>query len=206
MGGGGKGGGSADDIRADELARQERIRKGTAEIDKTFGAQFNDNTFAGRRQAYLDYASPQLETQYGDAQKKLTFSLARNGNLESSVRGQKAGELQKAYDLNKQQIADQAVASETDMRNAVEDARNNLIMSLNATGDDQGAASAAINRATALSKPAAYSPLVDLFSSFTSTLGQQAAMERANYFSGGQVAPRYNTGLFAPKAGSVVNG
>lgn len=194
---------TAAKIRDDELKRQERIRTGTQSINTTFDSQFTEPAFANRRKAFLEYAGPQLEDQYGKAQKQLTFALARNGTLDSSIRGQKAGELQQSYDLNKQQIADQAVASESESRNAVEDARANLIASLNATGDSQGAANASIARAQALSKPAAYSPLVDLFSTFTQTLGTQAALEKANYHSGGQTGARYSTGLFTPRRNSV---
>lgn len=164
---------------------------------------FNNDFFSKRRQAFLDYATPQLNDQYGDAQKELTFSLARNGTLDSSVRGQKAGELRKLFDLNRQQIADQALASESEARTAVEDARSGLVATLNATGDATGAANSALARSAALSKPAAYSPLSNLFADFTAGLGTQAALEKANYYSGGQTGVRYHTGLFAPKTGSV---
>src|SRR6478736_3044441 len=52
---------------------------------------FGDDFFNDRREAYMNYATPQLEDQYGDAQKQLTFALARGGLLDSSVRGEKAG-------------------------------------------------------------------------------------------------------------------
>ncbi len=204
MGGGKGGGGEAAAARSDEQARQEQVRQGTSQINNTFDSQFNDGFFDNRRKAFMDYATPQLEDQYGDAQKQLTFALDRNGTLNSSVRGEKAAELQKKYDLNKQQIGDQALASETDARNAVEDARSNLLVSLNASGDAQGASNSALTRAATLSKPAAFSPLASLFGDFTSTLGTQAALERANAYSGGQTGVRYNTGLFAPSSGSVV--
>lgn len=203
------GGGEAKEARLAEEKRQADIRAGTTRVNDVF-KQFDDPYFEGRQQAFLDYASPQLEDQYGDAQKQLTFSLARNGTLDSSVRGQKAGELQKSYDLNKQQIADQALASSTDARNATEDARANLIATLNATGDATGAANSALARSSALSKPAAYSPLTNLFAEFTNGLGTQAALEKANYYAGTGVAGgtqigRYSTGLFAPASDTVVN-
>jgi len=201
--GGKSGGNEARLAREEEQKRQEKIRQGTSRVNEIFDGQFDDNFFAGRRKAFLDYASPQLNDQYGDASKELTFSLARNGTLDSSVRGQKAGQLQKLFDLNKQQIADQALANEGGSRNAIEDARSNLIATLNATGDAQGAANSALARSSALSQPAAYSPLSNLFADFTSGLGTQAALERANYYSGGQTGVRYQTGLFAPKTGSV---
>lgn len=197
------GGGEAAQARQDEQERQARIREGTTRVNSIFDSQFNDDYFNKRQQSFLEYANPQLEDQYGDAQKELTFALARGGNLNSSARAEKAGELQQKYDLNKQQVADQALSYGTEARNAVEDARSNLIATLNATGDAQGAANSAISRASVLSKPQAYSPLTQLFADFTAGLGTQAALEKANYYSGGQTGARYNTGLFAPSSNAV---
>jgi hypothetical protein len=200
---GSKGGGNeAKQARKDEQERQARIREGTASINKTFDSQFNDDFFNGRRDAFMNYATPQLEDQYGKASKELTFALARGGNLDSSARGQKLGELQKLYDVNKQKVADDALSSSTQARTAVEDARGNLIATLNATGDAQGAANSALTRASVLSQPTAYSPLGQLFTDFTSSLGIQAAQERAAAASGGSYSPRYDTGLFG-NAGRV---
>lgn len=196
MGGGKGGGGAADAARADEQARQERIRGGTKRIDEIFAGQFNDPFYQQRRQNYLDYATPQLDDQYADAQKNLVFDLARNGTLSSSIRGARMSELQKLYDTNRQQVHDQGLAYENQARNAVEGARSNLLTTLNSTGDAEGAASSALSRSQALSAPDTYSPLTDLFAKFTSTLGQQAAQERAAAASGGSYKPAYNTGLF----------
>lgn len=203
MGGKG-GGGEAAQARADEYARQEQVRGGTDRINNIFG-QFDDNFFRGRRDAFANYALPQVEDQKSDAERELTYALARGGNLNSSTRASKAADLQKTYDLTKQQVADQALASETSARNAVEDSRANLIATLNATGDATGVANQALSRSAALSQPAAYSPLTNLFADFTNTLGTQAALERANAYSGGATGVRYNTGLFAPSNKSVVN-
>ena len=158
---------------------------------------FGDEFFNKRRQAYIDYYTPQIEDQYGKAKKKLTFSLARSGTLDSSIRAQKTGELQKLFDQNKQKIADEALASTSQARNAIEDARSGLVSQLNATGDAEGAANSALTRASALSQPAAYSPLSQLFGDFVSGLGTQAAMERAEALGGPK--SRYNTGLFATR-------
>ena len=201
--GGKSGGGEAKQARADEQKRQAEIRKGTKKVNSIFDGQFNDGYFNGVRQNFIDYATPQVEQQYGDAQKELTFSLARSGNLDSSARADKTGQLQRLYDLNKQNVADQALSYEGQARSSVEDARNGLIATLNATGDAQGAANSAIARSSALSKPAAYSPLTQLFDAFTSGLGAQAAAERAYYYGGG-AKPRYDTGLFANQKNAMV--
>lgn len=194
---------ASNTARYDEIQRQERIREGTDRIDGIFGGQFNDDYYGGRRQAFLDYATPQLDDQFADASKALTYQLARQGLLDSSVRADKTAELQKKYDLNKQQIGDQALSYETEARNNVEKSRSDLITMLNATGDAEGAANSAMARSDALSQPQAFSPLTSLFADFTSALGQQAGWERASAMSGQQQG-RYNTGLFS-NSKSVVN-
>lgn len=171
---------------------------------------FSDQFYSDRRKAFLDYANPQLDEQYGEANKQLTYSLARSGLLDSSVRAEKGAELQKKYDLNKQQIADQALSYETEARTNVEKARSDLITMLNATGDAEGAASSALARSQALSAPQAFSPLTQLFADFTGGLAQQAGYERANALGGSGVGQpqigRYNTGLFSnAKSVSVKN-
>jgi hypothetical protein len=189
--------------REDELARQQRIREGTAAIDSQFG-QFDDEFFKARQQSYLDYATPQLNDQYEDALKELRFSLDRSGLPKSSVRAQREGDLRKLYAVNKQQVADRALSQGTQARNSVEEARADLIRTLNSTADATGAASSAINRAQILSQPDAYSPLGQLFTSFTNTLGQQAGLERvAAYAPNSGLGPRYNTGLFGANRNAV---
>lgn len=162
--------------------------------NKTTSGGFNDDFFKQRRDAYTNYATPQLEQQKSDAAKQLTFSLDRGGMLDSSVRGEKLSDLQRLYDTQKQAVADKALSYETTARNSVEDARANLISTLNATGDAEGAASSALARSQALSAPAAYDPLGQLFTDFTSGLGIQAAQERS-YAAGGP-KPAYDTRLF----------
>ncbi|MEC5291593.1 MULTISPECIES: hypothetical protein [unclassified Aurantimonas] len=190
--------------RSAEDQRQARIRSGTLRINNIFDSQFNDDYFGKQRDAYSTYATPQLEDQYADAQKKLTFALARSGTLDSSMRGQKSADLQKLYDTQKQGVGDTALNFEKQTRNSVEDARANLLATLNASGDATGAVNSALSRSEALAQPQTYSPLVGLFDAFSSGLGAQAAQERAAALSGGAIKPKYSTGLFAPPASSVV--
>lgn len=163
---------------------------------------FGDTFFRGIRDNYTNYAIPQLTEQRDKAAKDLTFSLARAGQLDGSVRGQKTGELQKLFDLNEQQVRDQALAYENQARNNVENARADLIGTLNATGDNQQAVNSALSRATILTQPQAYSPLGQLFTDFTAQLGNQAARERA-YAAGGP-KPAFNTGWFGGQGNVVV--
>ena len=190
--------------RQQEEARQEEIRRGREAIDQTFG-QFDDNFFARNRQAFKDFALPQLDQQFGDASRDLTFDLARSGLMNSSVRGEQAGRLQRLYDSNMQQVTNEALSREQQQRGAVEGARGDLVNMLQLTGDAQGAANQALSRANMLSQPQPFSPLGQMFGTFTQGLGTQAAMERAQAMSGGRFQARYNTGLFGTPSNAVVN-
>lgn len=172
--------------RADEEARQRRIEQGTSNINTMFDNQFNDDFFSGIAQSYLDYANPQLATQHNQANRDMTYDLARTGKLDSSTRATRGAALQEAYDVAQQGLADTALGQANDARSAVEDSRAGLISQLNATGDATGATNAALARMSALSQPAGnYSTLSNMFADFTGALGTRYAQERAYAASGG---------------------
>lgn len=215
MTGGGGGGGGRDGDHTSNPVRtifkpiSDAIQFATAQkkglySGATTSTGFNDAFFNGRRDAYSNYATPQLEQQKNDAGKQLTFSLDRGGLLDSSVRGEKQSDLQRLYDTQKQAVADKALSYETTARNSVEDARANLISTLNATGDAEGASKSALARSQALSAPPAYDPLGQLFTDFTNGLGMQAAQERS--YAAGGAKPAYNTGLFSNTGRVSVSG
>lgn len=197
-----KGGGNEAALaRQEEQERQARIREGTTRVNGIFDGQFNDGYFDQQRQRYVDYAMPQVDDQRNNANKELVFAMDRAGQLEGSARADLSGELQKRYDLENQKVRDDGLAYSTQARTQVEGARGDLIAMLNATGDAQGAANSAVARSAALSQPAAYSPVANLFADFTGGLGTQAAAERA--FAYGGPRPTYNTKLFAPRSSAV---
>lgn len=205
---GGKGGGdngAALQAQQQEQQRQNTIRGGTANINQMFDSQFNDDFYGKRKQGFLDYANPQLEDQYADTRKQLTYWLDGRGLLDSSIRADKEADLQKKYDLNRRSVADQALDFENMTRNQVSDARSGLIRDLQATGDASGAQQAATNRATALSAAPTFSPLASLFGDFTGALATQANLEKGAAYSGGMIKPGYHTGLFATNPDAVKN-
>jgi hypothetical protein len=197
------GGNEAKQARADEQARQQRVRDGTNQVNSIFDSQFTPDYYDKQKQSYLDYANPQVDDQFSKAKKQLTFALARGGNLDSSAAATQSGDLQKEYDLNKQKIADDALSYGAKAKGSVEDARGNLVSMLNSTGDAQGTANQAITRASALSAPAAYSPLTDLFADFTNGLGVYAAQQKANAYGGGSTSSSATN--FTPNSKAVKN-
>jgi hypothetical protein len=188
--------------RRDEEARQGRIRTGTQKINQTFDKQFTPAFYKGQSKAYTDYATPQLDDQYADAGSELTFDLARRSLSDSSIRADKSADLSKMYELNRQDIVDKGRKAATDARSGVEDARSDLLLTLQSTADAAGAGKNALSRAKVLSQPEAYSPLEDLFLKFTSGLSTQAALEKA-YAAGSGVKPRFSTGIYGPGSNSV---
>lgn len=195
---------AAAQARAEEEARQQRIRQGQAQVNDIFGRNFTDAFYQGRQNAYLNYATPQLDRDYEDARKKLTFALDRAGTLNSSVRAEKEAELDEVLAKQQQAVRDKALGYANTARNNVEGARSELISALNASGDATAAVNSANNRIATLSAQDTFSPLTGLFTGFTGALNTQAALEKAAHYSGGAVKPTYNTGLFTPGSGSVV--
>lgn len=176
------------------LQRQQEIQSGMRNINKVFG-QFDDGFYDNRRQAALDYYMPQADQQYADAEKQLTFALARSGGAQSSAAAQQHADLEKRMTAARQGIMDQADTSTQNMRNQVESARSDIVGMLNQTGNASTAMDNARSRVAALSTPESYSPLADLFSTGASIAGQQKALEDSFNASGG-LTPRPSNWIF----------
>jgi hypothetical protein len=172
FGGGGDGG--AAQARADEEARQQRIKEGVGRIDTEF-AKFDDNFYNSRKQAYTKFAMPQVNDQYRQTGNQLAYSLARSGLGQSSESARQAGMLQRDNALARQQIADAATTEAQKARQAVEDNRYNLVNQLQATSDPQMAAANALRQAGTLSMQGGFSPIGNLFQNTTAVLGAMPA-------------------------------
>tara|TARA_R100001443_G_scaffold33680_3_gene47569 strand:+ start:10502 stop:11113 length:612 start_codon:yes stop_codon:yes gene_type:complete len=163
--------------RAEEEARQGRIRAGRKKIDDTFSS-FDDAFYDKRRQSYLDYANPQLDDQYKKAVSELTLALARNSLSNSSVAARKNAELQKQQGIQARAVADKAREYETGTRSAVNMAKSDLQTQNMSLADPTLIAQNAANRAIALTDLPAYSPLGALFANATAGLATQMDLER----------------------------
>jgi hypothetical protein len=173
MCGGGGGGDYAAQARADEAARQARIREGMGRIDQQFGG-FNEAFYKNRENAYIDYANPQLDQQFKNQQNTLAYNLARNGLTASSEAARNAGELQRQFNLARSTIAGEAKNQSNQARQQVEQNRSELVNQLNATGDTQNAANASLTRANMLTQTPGFSPLGQIFQNTTGLLGNAA--------------------------------
>lgn len=199
--------GAADQARAQREAeatrqrqleeeRQARIGEGRSKIDENFG-QFDDNFYNQRNQAYVDYASPELDKQYKDSMRTLVSALARSGNLQSSTRAEKFADLDEQYKQRKLDITNTGRDYSNEAKNAVERSRAELITQNESLADPNAISGNALARSQSLAQLPTFSPLGSILTDATQGLATQADLERR-----GQA--RYNTGLFTPRDSSRV--
>lgn len=181
-----------------EEERQGRISEGRTAIDQNF-AQFDDNFYNNRSQAYQDYALPELDSQYKDSMRKLVAALARSGNLQSSVRAEKMTALDEDYAKRKLDIQNTGTDYANQARSAVDNSRANLITQNLNLADPNAISANALANANSLAQMPSFSPLGTMLADVTSGLASQADLERRGL-------SQYNTGLFTARdSGRVVS-
>lgn len=150
--------------REREEARQARIKTGLTNIDQTF-AGFDDNFYGGRKSAFLNFYQPQIEDQFKDARDQLTFGLARNGILNSTMAADSSGKLSKDYATNWASIVSKADADVNALKSNVANEKSALTAQLNATADADRVTNDALGRTQQMfeTRPD-YNPLGDIFS------------------------------------------
>lgn len=191
--------------RAEEDARQARIRDATAAVNTSFDSMFTPDFYAGREKSYRDYYKPQIDDQFADAQKELTYWLADRGTLNSSIRNDKTADLTKMYDTGVRQINSGALDLSNKTKGDVARTRASLIADARDSADPTYSGGAATSSIQSLAAPESFNPLADMFATFTGALGQQAALERAAALSGGAIKPAFNTGLFGGNSVKLIS-
>ena len=132
-----KGGdGGAGEARAREEARQLKIDNGIKAVNALFGTADKNNQYADHRTNIYDLNKTAIDDSYGDAQRNLTFSLARNGLSNSSIGADKKSDLLTNYNDNIQKANDMADSGMNSLKTNDERTRQNLVNSVQ-TGLDQ---------------------------------------------------------------------
>lgn len=180
----------ADEARADSDARTARISQGKQDINSAFSG-FNDDYFNQLSKSYIDYAKPQLDDQYDQAKKNITYALARKGTLNSSIAGDQTALLDKQYATNETGLqgtaADYANSAQRDVIANKNDVTNQLV----STGDADTARTAALSAAKAVAAPPSFSPLSNLFTNVSALAAQNKLASDANsYGSSSQIGAR----------------
>jgi hypothetical protein len=136
LGFGGGGDGGASDARKREEAKQLKIDDGINAVNALFGTDDKRNQYASHRANVYDLNKTALDDSYKDAQRNLTFSLARNGLSNSSISADKKSDLLTNYNDNIQKSNDLADSSSNNLKLSDERTRQNLVNSVS-TGLDQ---------------------------------------------------------------------
>lgn len=153
----------AGQAQASENARQAQIRKGTKQVNQAF-AGFNPQFYNQRRQAYIDYAMPQLSDQFTQTRNQIGFGLANKGLTQSGTSGKQWSDLFRQEGVAKQNIADTATSQSQALQQQVANSQANLINQLYTTADPASAQQSAIQTAAGFQAPSTFAPLVNQFS------------------------------------------
>lgn len=138
---------------------------------------FDDSYMQGIRQKYYDYALPQIDQQFADARRDTSYSLARQGLLNSSIAGDSNSRLaqRKANALTEMNVnADAAVS---DFASKLEQQRQQLVAQLNSSADPAQTAALASAAMSSLQKQQQYAPVENAFNN--ATAGFRAYQEAA---------------------------
>lgn len=160
---------AADAARKEEQERQARVALGTNAVNDIF-RQYNEGFFQRNlANPWLDFSMPQFQDQRRNAFEDLVYGLAGRGLLSSSVGARARNEFNAYADRQEAALQDQARAKVDEGLGRVAEQRNNIISSLNMTGDDAAAINAARSQAQLLAQQPAFSPLGAMFANFTSS-------------------------------------
>lgn len=144
----------------------------------------HDPIWAQQQQAYLDFANPQLNEQYGGAREDLAYALMRQGQGSSSLAGERYGDLTRDFQIRQQDVAEQARGYANQARSNVADQKQSLLTMLNSTADAGAAANAARSQVAALSATPQFSSLGPLFQN--TTAGLAAGLQGNQQYQQGQ--------------------
>ncbi len=153
---------------AQQKKTQAQIDSGMATIDKNF-AGFGDDFYQKAARDYSAYATPQMMDQFRNTKNNLTYTLARNGLLDSGAAVSRNAALQKQLGVNESNIANTAEDQANTLRGNVATQRNQLVNQVMA-GAAPGQVAMGAEAATAgLRAPTALPPVGNMFSEWANT-------------------------------------
>lgn len=131
--------------------------------DQTFTG-FQPSFFNDVTQNYINYALPQLASQYKQAYDTSTYDLAGRGLLRSSAADEARSNLDLTMGKQKLAIADTGAQMSQDIKKQVENARQSALDSLYQTADPLNAVKNVISQSSQIQVPSLIQPLGNAFS------------------------------------------
>ena len=130
---------------------------------------FDDAFYNAPKQAYEDFALPQLGQQYDQTNRQLSARVADQGIAGGSADLRLRSQLNRETDLQRLNIANQGLAVSNDLRQKVAQEKNNIVNQLISSSNPSLASQQALAATTNLSAPSPLPAVGNLFSNFASS-------------------------------------
>lgn len=179
MFGDGGAGREASRARNEELARQGRIARASAETRQKFRDVFSDDYYAQELGAFQRAYEPDVKLQYKNAIEQMQAALMRAGLFDSSVRAKKEGEATEALAGARNEVTQRGLQAQANRKQDVAAAESNVIGQLVNTADTQAAFENAASAIRTQSSPTPTPMLGQLFTDLSAGLATQADLERS---------------------------
>ena len=197
---GGAFGGISALFKKDPLTPREMVNKQlkggqlfNAPEMKTFKG-YQPEFYQAREKAYTDFALPQLADQYQNARENSIYGLSNVGLSGSSVDTKQKFKLEKAMNTGRQNVAEEGINQSNQLRNQVEQSRQQAIQQLYQTGDPSQALKTAINTSASFERPGGFNQLANGFGDVMNQFYIQKLLQGYNQPVSGNSNPTY----FAP--------
>ncbi len=144
--------------------------KGTTATEQVYGGM--DDYLNQREEAQLDFYMPQLQDQFSNTTRDLTFALNDAGLLTSTTAGERQADLTESYALEEGRILADIASDIAGQQTMMNQQRSSIENALRASGDQSAAIdqSLAAMDAFAADQPT-LDPLAPLFSSVLQGIG-----------------------------------
>jgi hypothetical protein len=161
--------GSGDGGAAATINQQQaNINKGTQQLNSIF-SQYTPDFYNQAATNYTNYQTPQMMSDFQGTKNNLTYSLARNGILNSSAAVNSNQSLQDQLNRNTNTIANNAADQANQLKTSIAGTKQNLENTLVASGS-LGQLTANADAATAgIRAPTAFQPLGNMFGDWTNS-------------------------------------
>lgn len=180
--------GGFEKLFGSELTPRQRVNKKInrgqlfTKEDQTFEG-FTPDFFNQRSQDYINFAMPELQSQYGDNFRSIMYNMANRGLTRSSVADQAKSDLNVTAGKAAQQIADTGRSQAQQLQRDVENSRQSAIEMLHQSANPGEAVQSAISSASQFRTPSSFAPLSNMFSNL------------ANQYYMNQVLSQYRGGV-----------
>lgn len=181
---------------------QSLLNQGLLFSGQTNTTGFTPQFYKGVQDAYVNYANPQLISQYQQTNKNLGYDLANKGLTQSSAANTAQGSLQTALAQQQQGIANQGIQNAQNLQQQVGQEQNTLTNQLIASSNPGATSAQALNVASQFSAPSAFAPVGNFFNTWTQLYGANSLANTYASLTNPALNPYLNPSLTNPQSGS----